>query len=404
MSTKWLYVGTISMLGALVLGACCPLPTAETELANPASIYCKEQGYTIEMRTDENGTYGVCMLPDGTECEEWAYYRGECGPREQAVDSVIATPPASPLAPDAPINVVELAGLRDTTEIQILEFAMADVSGLAQRATISDAGVIARLVAALDVDIPLDPRARCPTTYVVRFVLSDGSVVDLGYGCGAEAIQILRGEQGFWQGLDGRAPDGFSVLIQEQLAAAPQQTAVVGWYGQVNSLPAGGAYDDYIALVPEGAGEFGVIGADEAVNAQIIALRDKEEPGKYAHFWGTLTCGVDDYNGCQLVVARLRIDGPGDLYDADPVEGWEGLVVPHPSTSQWDDHFVLSGKYLVHYGISSPDPQIAAELERVRETLTPVRVWGEVTCGVMDTNGCQIEVTRIEIAGDPLSG
>ena len=403
MRVKWLHVGVISVLGSLVLGACCPQPTAETELANPASVYCEKQGYTLEMRTDENGTYGVCIFPDGTECEEWAYYRGDCGPREQAAESVIATPPTSSLLPSAPINVVELTGLRDTTEIEILEFAMADVSGFAHRATISDAGAVASLVTALDVDIQLGPRARCPTTYVVRFVLSDGSVIDLGYGCGVEALPILRGEQDFWQGMDGQAPDGFSVLIQEELAAAPQHIAVVGWYGQVTSLPAGGAYDDYVALVPEGAGEFGVTGADEAVNAQIIALRDKEEPGKYAHFWGTLICGVDDYNGCRLVVDRLRIDGPGDLYDAEPVEGWEGLVVPHPSTSQWDDHFVLSGKYLVHYGIGSSDPQIAAEIERARETMTPIRVWGEITCGVMDTNGCHIEVTRIEIAGESRS-
>ena len=314
MRAKWLYVGTVLVLGTLVLGACCAQPTSETELANPASVYCEEQGYTLEMRTDEIGTYGVCIFPDGTECEEWAYYRGECGPPEQAVESVIPTPPTSPLSSDASINVVELAGLRDTTEIEILEFAMADVTGFAHRATITDPGVIATIVSALDVDIQLGPRARCPTTYVVRFKLADGSAVDLGYGCGTEALSILRGEQDLWQTMDGQAPDRFSVLIEEQLAAAPQHIAVVGWYGQISSLPAGGAYDDYVALVPEGAGEFGVTGADEAVNAQIIALRDKEEPGKYAHFWGTLICGVDDYNGCRLVVERLRIDGQRRLF------------------------------------------------------------------------------------------
>jgi hypothetical protein len=35
--------------------------------------------------------------------------------------------------------------------------------------------------------------------------------------------------------------------------------------------------------------------------------------------------------------------------------------------------------------------------------MTPVRVWGELTCGVPDSNGCHIEVTRIEIAGEPLA-
>jgi inhibitor of cysteine peptidase len=50
-------------------------------LPNPAAVYCEEQGYTVEIRTDESGgQYGVCVFPDGSECEEWAFYRGECGP------------------------------------------------------------------------------------------------------------------------------------------------------------------------------------------------------------------------------------------------------------------------------------------------------------------------------------
>jgi len=46
---------------------------------NPASEYCIDQGGTLEIRTDESGNqYGVCILPDGKECEEWAFFRGEC--------------------------------------------------------------------------------------------------------------------------------------------------------------------------------------------------------------------------------------------------------------------------------------------------------------------------------------
>jgi putative hemolysin len=52
----------------------------DTGLANPASVYCEEQGGRVEMRSGEDGTYGVCIFKDGTECDEWAYWRGECGP------------------------------------------------------------------------------------------------------------------------------------------------------------------------------------------------------------------------------------------------------------------------------------------------------------------------------------
>ena len=71
----------------LCLAACAPstaAPTAETGnaagLPNPASVYCEEQGGRLEMRSDDTGAYGVCIFDDGSECEEWAYYRGECAP------------------------------------------------------------------------------------------------------------------------------------------------------------------------------------------------------------------------------------------------------------------------------------------------------------------------------------
>lgn len=51
-----------------------------TGLANPASVYCEEQGGRVEIRTAEDGSqFGVCVFPDGSECEEWAFYEhGAC--------------------------------------------------------------------------------------------------------------------------------------------------------------------------------------------------------------------------------------------------------------------------------------------------------------------------------------
>jgi putative hemolysin len=49
-----------------------------TQIPNPASVHCIESGGELEIRTDETGgQYGVC-IKNGQECEEWAYYRGEC--------------------------------------------------------------------------------------------------------------------------------------------------------------------------------------------------------------------------------------------------------------------------------------------------------------------------------------
>jgi putative hemolysin len=57
------------------------IPTDGAGLPNPAAVYCQEQGYKHEIRTAADGSQsGVCIFPNGRECDEWAYYRGECGP------------------------------------------------------------------------------------------------------------------------------------------------------------------------------------------------------------------------------------------------------------------------------------------------------------------------------------
>jgi putative hemolysin len=49
-------------------------------IANRASVYCVQSGYSLEIGTGINrGQYGVCLFPDGAECEEWAIFRNECG-------------------------------------------------------------------------------------------------------------------------------------------------------------------------------------------------------------------------------------------------------------------------------------------------------------------------------------
>jgi putative hemolysin len=48
-------------------------------LANPASTYCQGLGFTEETRQNEAGEYGVCVFPDGTECDSWDFLAGRCG-------------------------------------------------------------------------------------------------------------------------------------------------------------------------------------------------------------------------------------------------------------------------------------------------------------------------------------
>ena len=44
-------------------------------MANPAAVFVKSLGYGYEIRSGPDGEYGVAILPDGTEIEEWELYR-----------------------------------------------------------------------------------------------------------------------------------------------------------------------------------------------------------------------------------------------------------------------------------------------------------------------------------------
>lgn len=76
-----------------------PAPT-QAGMPNPASVFCEEQGNRVEIRTAADGSQsGYCIFPDGTECDEWAYFRGECGPVILAVSpaALTALPTALPI-------------------------------------------------------------------------------------------------------------------------------------------------------------------------------------------------------------------------------------------------------------------------------------------------------------------
>ena len=63
----------------IVPGTTPSVTTPGSSLANPAAVFCKEKNYGYEIRRNPDGSeYGVCIFPDRTECEEWAFYQGRC--------------------------------------------------------------------------------------------------------------------------------------------------------------------------------------------------------------------------------------------------------------------------------------------------------------------------------------
>jgi len=59
-----------------------PKPTGScgqnSQIANPASVYCEEQGRKLEIKTAaDGGQFGLCKFSDGRECEEWDFFRNK---------------------------------------------------------------------------------------------------------------------------------------------------------------------------------------------------------------------------------------------------------------------------------------------------------------------------------------
>jgi uncharacterized protein len=81
------FVLMVLVVVLLALAACAPpaapkaAPTpAQAGLPNPASQYCVAKGGKLEIRNEKGGQAGYCVFPDGSECDEWAYFRNQCAP------------------------------------------------------------------------------------------------------------------------------------------------------------------------------------------------------------------------------------------------------------------------------------------------------------------------------------
>lgn len=76
-------------VSALLLGACAApaappassmgsapsSPAHKVGLANPASVFCIQQGGKLRMEKTQQGEHAMCILANGQAIEEWAYFR-----------------------------------------------------------------------------------------------------------------------------------------------------------------------------------------------------------------------------------------------------------------------------------------------------------------------------------------
>lgn len=87
----------ITLLAALLTGCAAAPPAAERApphaadpapphaakpvgLPNPATVACiRAGGGAFTERAADGSERGLCRLPDGQVCDQWAFFRGECG-------------------------------------------------------------------------------------------------------------------------------------------------------------------------------------------------------------------------------------------------------------------------------------------------------------------------------------
>ena len=287
MKTKLSLILTVTILSASVLTGCgaqtTPVQDQPLNMANPASVYCEEQGGRLEMQEDQNGTRGFCIFPDGSVCDEWAYFRGECQPGE----------------PD------QLEG--ETTQPFSMQ-AVAIYGSVISSGTDSPAPSI----------LILSPEGF-GTVYIT------GETAELENQILAIRDKAMPANKAnFWGQLDCPSMDNCLLTVSQMrvdgLGEFLPADAVSGWEGVIYSGPPGprSGGDDYFTLLGPMPFQFGIDGADDTIRQQIETLRDTQQAVK---IYGEIFGGRMDWNAAQIIVTSI------ELVNADPSQipaapGW----------------------------------------------------------------------------------
>lgn len=70
-STRTILIACLTSVALLLVGC----GDSDPEEANPASVFCVEQGGEVDIVDEADGQVGYCVLPDGTRVDEWEYFR-----------------------------------------------------------------------------------------------------------------------------------------------------------------------------------------------------------------------------------------------------------------------------------------------------------------------------------------
>jgi putative hemolysin len=282
----------------LIALTACAAPQTQAGMPNPASVYCTQQGNKLEIRTAADGSQnGICIFPDGNTCDEWAYFRGECGQGSTPAMTVEATTEASGGGPGGSGGKEEQASggympPGATEEIADWRGVIKSTEPGAQYDDYFELWTNGQIIY-FGID-SMDPAVKSQ----IEALRDSGKIVHLS-GTLLSNVPDFNGSQIQVDRIEVEEQDAGSFM-------PPGATEdVVDWWGVIKSTEYGAQYDDYferqdfVQII-----YFGIDSMDPAVKSQIEALRDS---GKIVHLYGKLLSNVPDYNGSQVQVDRIEV-------------------------------------------------------------------------------------------------
>ena len=272
-------------------------------IPNPASVYCKQQGNKHEIRMAADGNQnGICVFPDGSECDEWAYFRGECGPAAQKSPTpamtIEATTEASGGGPGGSTTSGGNASggyMPPGTAEEISDWwgVIKSTEPGAQHDDYFERQDLGQIIY-FGID-SMDPAVKSQ----IEALRDSGKIVHL-YGTSLSNVPDFNSSQIQVDRIEVEEQDPGSFMLP-----GPTED-VVDWWGAIKSTESGAQYDDYferqdfVEII-----YFGIDSMDPAVQEQIKELRDS---GEIVHLYGTLFSNVPDYNGSQVQVERIEVE------------------------------------------------------------------------------------------------
>ena len=266
----------------------------QLNMPNPASVYCTQNGNKNEIRTAADGSQsGVCVFPDGNTCDEWVYYRGECGPAVQKNSTptipVVTTTETSSGGPEEQASGGYMPP-GTTEEIADWWGVIKSTQPGAQYDDYFERQDLGQTIY-FGID-SMDPAVKSR----IEALRDSGKVVHL-YGTLLSNVPDYNGSQ--------VQVDRIQVIDSPRSSVQPDTTEEISdWWGVIKSFPSGAQFDDYFERQDLGQTiKYGIDSMDPVIQAKIKELRDS---GKVVHLYGTLFSNFPDVNGSQIQVERIE--------------------------------------------------------------------------------------------------